>query len=120
MADNLKDILSHLNPEIDQETLMLYLQGKLSAQQQHEVEKEVLQNDFETDALEGLTDFKDKKKLAILVDQLNADLRKKTEKKNTFRRKLELKISPATIIAIVIILLLAVVSFFVLSKMMHN
>ena len=51
MSDNLKDILSHLNPEIDQETLMLYLQGKLSAQQQHDLEKEALQSDFENDAM---------------------------------------------------------------------
>ncbi len=120
MSDNLKDILSHLNPEIDQETLMLYLQGKLSAQQQHEIEKEALRNEFETDALEGLTDFKDKKKLASLVDQLNADLRKKTEKKKAYRRKLELKISPATIIAIVIILLLIVAGYFVLHRLMQT
>ena len=35
MSENLKDILSHLNPDIDQETLLLYLQGKLSTEQQH-------------------------------------------------------------------------------------
>ena len=52
MSENLKDILSHLNPDIDQETLLLYLQGKLSTEQQHEVEKQMMDNDFEADALE--------------------------------------------------------------------
>ena len=39
MSENLKDILSHLSPEIDQETLLLYLQDKLTAEKRHEIEK---------------------------------------------------------------------------------
>ena len=62
MSDNLKDILSNLNPDIDQEVLMLYLQGKLSAEQQHEVERQMMDNDFDADALEGLQGFKNKKR----------------------------------------------------------
>ena len=30
MSDNYKDILSNLSTEVDQKTLLLYLQGKLS------------------------------------------------------------------------------------------
>ena len=59
MSESLKDILSNLNPDIDQETLLLYLQGKLSPEQQHEVEKGLLVDDFESDALEGLEHFKE-------------------------------------------------------------
>ena len=51
MQENLKDILSHLSTEVDQETLLLYLQGKLSAEQQHEVEKKIMENEFASDAL---------------------------------------------------------------------
>jgi hypothetical protein len=46
MQENLKDILTNLSTEVDQETLLLYLQGKLSAEQQHEVEKKM--KDFKT------------------------------------------------------------------------
>ena len=42
MTDNLKDILSHLSTDIDQETLLLYLQDKLSEEKKHEVEKTLL------------------------------------------------------------------------------
>jgi hypothetical protein len=42
MKENLKDILTHLNPEVDQETLLKYLQGKLSTEEQHEVEKSLI------------------------------------------------------------------------------
>ena len=116
MSENLKDILSNLNPDIDQETLLLYLQGKLSAEEQHRVEKQVLQNDFDTEAMEGLEKFKDQRKLRGLVEQLNLDLKKKTEKKKRFRKKLELRLDTWLIIAIVIILVLAVIGYLVVSR----
>ena len=84
MSENLKDILSNLNPDIDQETLMLYLQGKLSAEKQHEVEQQMMENEFNADALEGLEQMKNKREISSIVEQLQRDLKKKTEKK---RRK---------------------------------
>ena len=84
MSENLKDILSNLNPDIDQETLLLYLQGKLSAEEQHRVEKQVLQNDFDSEAMEGLEKFKDQRKLRGLVEQLNLDLKKKDGEEKAF------------------------------------
>ena len=77
MQENLKDILIHLSTDVDQETLLLYLQGKLSAEQQHEVEKKLMNNDFASDAAEGLQSFKDQQRLELLVKQLNKDLRSK-------------------------------------------
>ena len=44
MSERLKDILSNLSPEIDQETLLLYLQNKLPADKKHEVEKKLLES----------------------------------------------------------------------------
>ena len=41
MQGKLKDILSGLSTEIDQETLLLYLQDKLSPEKKHEVEKKI-------------------------------------------------------------------------------
>ena len=119
MSDKLKDILSHLNTGVDQETLLRYLQGKLSAQEQHELEKHMLGDDFDSDALDGLQDFKDKKNLTALVDQLNGDLRKRTEKKKKFRQKLRLRLEPWLIAAIIIILLLAVLGYLVVRRQMH-
>ena len=116
MNENLKDILSNLNPDIDQETLLLYLQGKLSAGQQHEVEKQMMDHDFDSDAMEGLQGFNDRKKISLLVEQLKKDLKKKTEKKKRFRKKLQLQIEPWLIIAIVLILLIAVIGFVIVQK----
>ena len=118
MNENLKDILSNLNPEVDQEKLLQYLQGKLSAQEQHQLEKQMMDNDFESDAFEGLQKFQSKKNLAALVDQLNADLKKRTEKKKRFKEKMKLNLDSNLIVAIIIILLLIILSYFILHKKM--
>ena len=116
MSENLKDILSNLNPEVDQEALMQYLQGKLSAQEQHELEKQMMNDDFDADALEGLQEFKNKKNIASLVDQLNTDLKRRTEKKKRFKEKLKLNLDSNLVVAIIIILLLIILSYMVLHK----
>lgn len=119
MQENLKDILSHLSTEVDQETLLLYLQGKLSAEQQHEVEKKMMDNEFASDALEGLQHFKDKMHLQLLVEQLNKDLKRKTEKKKALQRKRRVTLDPWVIITIVIVLMLVVVSYYIIRKMIN-
>ena len=120
MSEDLKDILSNLNPGIDQETLMLYLQGKLSTDQQHEVEKQMMDDEFNAEALDGLQEIKDKKKITSLVEQLNKDLKKKTEKKKRFRKKLQLHIDPWLIIAVVLILLIAIIAYILVHKRLNG
>ena len=110
MSENLKDILSNLNPDIDQETLLLYLQGKLSAEQQHELEKQMVDSDFDSDALEGLHNFKDNEDLSSLVSQLNIGLKKKRKEKK-FKEKLRIKLDPWVVAAVILILLIAVIGF---------
>lgn len=118
MSDNLKDILSNMNPEIDQETLMRYLQDKLSAEEKHEVEKQLIDHDFEEEALEGLQNFRDKEQLKYTVEALNRDLKKKTEKKKQRREKLKLPDQTWTILSVIILLLLIVISYLVVSKLL--
>lgn len=120
MADNLKDILSNLSTDIDQETLLLYLQDKLPEEKKHEVEKQLLDNDFAEDALEGLQEIKDKQQISYMVEMLNRDLKKKTEKKKQRREKLKLKDQPWLYISILILLLLVVLSYFILHRMINN
>lgn len=119
MKENLKDILSHLNPGVSQEALLLYLQGKLSPEQQHELEKSMLQDDFETEALEGLAQIENGEKVTAAVDQLNAELRKKTVTKKG-KKKSELKEDPWLWIALLIILLLIVISYIIIHKQLSE
>lgn len=120
MSDDLKDILSNLNKDIEQEKLLDYLNKKLSASEAHEVEKQMADDEFMNDAVEGLEQFKNKKDLSLLVDQMNRDLRKQTEKKKQKKEKRKLKDQPWLYISIVILLLLAVLGFFLVKKYLEN
>jgi ATP adenylyltransferase/5',5'''-P-1,P-4-tetraphosphate phosphorylase II len=116
MQENLKDILSNLSNEIDQDTLLLYLQDKLSAEKKHEVEKILAENEFAADALDGLQEFSDKRQVSHMVEMLNRDLKKKTERKKQRRDKLKLPDQSWIIISVVIIILLIIISYIVVAK----
>ena len=117
---NLKDILSQMQADVDQETLMLYLQGKLSPEKQHELEKQILDNEFAADAIDGLQDFKDKKKLALVVEQLNNDLKLKTARKKARRSRRQVQSEPWLVITLAIILLLIVLCYFIIYQHMST
>ncbi len=120
MPENYKDILSNLSPDIDQETLLLYLQGKLSDEKKHEVEKQLIQDDFDSDAAEGLDEIKDKQQIQYMVDMLNRDLKKKTEKKRKRRENMKLKDQPWLYISIIILLLLIVLSYMIITRLANK
>jgi hypothetical protein len=120
MGENYKDILSHLSTEIDQETLLLYLQGKLSEAQKHEVEKKLVQDEFNDDALEGLQAFRDKAQIEYMVDMLNRDLKKKTARKKQQREKMRFKDQPWLLISLLILILLIILSYVVIRRLMNN
>ncbi|MCR6719905.1 MAG: hypothetical protein NVV59_06305 [Chitinophagaceae bacterium] len=117
MQEKLKDILSHLSQDIDQETLLLYLQDQLTPEKQHELEKQLVDNPFASDAMEGLRQIRDKKQIAYMVEMLNRDLKKKTEKRKKQRDKLRLPDQSQLYITILILLLLVVICFLIIYKM---
>ena len=120
MKENLKDILSNLNPDIDQETLLLYLQGKLTPEKQHELELKMMEGDFESDALEGLSGMKNKQHVAGIVEQLQHDLRNKTAKRKSRQRKMQIKSDPTLWIAVLIILFLIIISYIIIHFAMKQ
>jgi hypothetical protein len=116
MNENYKDILSRLSTEVDQETLLLYLQDKLSPEKKHEVEKKLLENEFAGEAMEGLQEIKDKQQITYMVEKLDRDLAKKVEKKKLRRQQMRLKDQPWLYISLFIILLLIIISYMVIHR----
>jgi hypothetical protein len=116
MSDDLKDILSNLNKDIEQEKLLDYLNKKLSAADAHEVEKQMADDEFMNDAVEGLENFKNKQDLTLLVDQLNRDLKRQTAKKKLKKEKRKLREQPWLYLTIVILLILIVISYVLVKK----
>jgi anti-sigma factor RsiW len=116
MDDKLFNILSNSNKDIDNQKLMDYLSGKLSAEEKYEIEKQMADSDFMNDAVEGLEEVKNKKDISSFVEQLNTNLHKQLDKKKKRKLKRRLKDQPWLYLAIVILLLLIVICFIVIKR----
>ena len=92
MSDELLNILSNSNKDIDNQKLMDYLSDKLSADEKHDFEKTLIDSEMMNDAVEGLEKFKNKKDVSAFVEQLNTNLKKQLEKKKSKKEKRRLKI----------------------------
>ncbi|MBX2925298.1 MAG: hypothetical protein KF746_24085 [Chitinophagaceae bacterium] len=108
-----KDLLNILSDskEIDQQKLLDYLQNKLSEEERHEIEKLLIDADFERDAAEGLQEVEDKSKLPVVMSELNRQLVKKLSnrrKRNRNKKPLNLMIP----VVVTIILLFLALMFF--------
>ena len=116
MSDNLLNILSNSNKDIDNQRLMDYLSDKLSAADKHAFEEEMIDSDFINDAVEGLEDFKKQADIDEYARQLNKSLKKKLETKKLRRNKREINDLPWFFYAIILILILVIAGFLILKK----
>lgn len=119
MSKDLKDILGNLNKDIEQDKLLDYLNKNLSDAEAHEVEKQMADDEFMNDAMEGLESFKNKSDVSLMVQQLNAELKKRTAKKKARKEKRMLKDQPWLYITIITLLLLIIVSYIVIKKYLN-
>ncbi len=118
MSDDLKNILSNLNNDIEQDKLLDYLNRQLSDKEQHELEKQLNDDAFMSDAMDGLAEFHSKSNVTAMVQELNSglnrQLRKKKKTKNFFRQDATVYYS------IALILLLIVVGYVVVRMFLKN
>ena len=116
MSDDLLNILSNSNKDIDNQKLMDYLSGKLSDTEKHAFEEAMIDSDFMIDAVEGLESFEEQTDIDLYARQLNKKLKEKLEKKKLKRNRREIKDLPWFFYAIILILILIVISFVILRK----
>ncbi|MEP7165932.1 MAG: hypothetical protein ABI741_14615 [Ferruginibacter sp.] len=117
MSDDLKDILSNLNKDIEQEKLLQYLNRNMSDAEQHDFEKQLNDDEFMNDAVEGLQALENKNKIAELVQQMNTDLKKQLEKKKKRKEKRKIAEQPWVYYSIVLVLLLIIITYLVIKKL---
>lgn len=120
MSDDLKNILSNSNKDIDNQQLMDYLSNQLSKTQIHEMETNMAEDAFLNDAVEGLQEIEPTEKINNYTIQLNQELQKIISKNKKAREKRRWKDSPTLYIVIISILLFLVLSFFLLKKRFFN
>ncbi len=119
MSDDLKNTLSNLSKEVEQEKLLDYLNRHLSEAEQHELESHLNDDAFMSDAVDGLQELHTKTDVSQLVNELNSGLKKQLEKNKQRRNKRSLKQDSSAYYAVIIILLLAIIAF-VIIRMARN
>ena len=120
MKNDLKDILSNSNKDVDNQQLMDYLSNRLSSAETHEVEKQMAGDEFMNDAVEGLQKIENKNNMEAYVESLNKDLQNQIAKNKYRKNKRRLKDDPHNYITIIILLLLLVISFLILRKYLES
>ncbi len=120
MDDNLLNILSNNNKDIDNQKLMDYISNKLSEEEKHNLEEAMVDSEMINDAMEGLDGFKNKKEVDTLVEQLNANLKKQLEKKKSKKLKRSIKELPWVYLTIILIIIIILIGFFIIKKSLDN
>lgn len=121
MSD-IHDILSSYKgdqlPKLTEEKLQAYLEGKLSAEEQHAVEILLSEEGMESDAVEGLTTMSIKESTAS-VNKLNRRLQQqlatKKRKRNGFYRD-----NKWNVLSVFVLLLLIVLAYLVLHFLLKK
>lgn len=104
---NIDNILSN-EEGFEDEDLLKYLNQNLSPEELHELEKAMLQDTFVNDAIEGLSEIKDKEQINKSIDQLNNHLGKMIKDRTEKKRKRKIPSNQWTVTAIAITLSLVV------------
>jgi hypothetical protein len=120
MNKDLLNILANSNKDIDNQLLMDYLNGKLSGEALHELERSMADNEFLNDAVEGLQQVHNKKDMQAYVDQLNASMQKTLEKKKQRRLKRRFKDDPWALLAVILVVALCILGYVVIRKFLQR
>lgn len=116
MNDDLKNILTHLNSDIEQDKLLEYLNRKLSKEEQHLLETQMNNDSFVSDAMDGLEQIRNTDKVSLAVSQLNAGLKKQLENNKKRRNKGTVIQESWIFYAVILLLVLAVIGYIVIKK----
>ena len=116
MNNNLKDILSHLNKDIEQDKLLEYLNNQLSDKDQHEVEVALNDDEFTSDAMDGLQPMQNKTALPGMINQLNSGLKKQLKKRKERITKSAFADQRWVYFAIILLLILILVAYIIIKK----
>jgi len=109
-----------IDDELNEEQLLNYLQGNTSDEEAHLVEKQMADDAFVNDAIEGLQAFKSTRNLNEYVSQLNKKLQQQLDAKKQKKEKREIKHMGWIILAVIIILVLCVLGYVVIHMFHEN
>lgn len=96
---------------LSDDELINYLKNEVNADEMHDLEQRIAASDFNMDALEGLSAFKDKSQIANTTQLLNQQLKKQISKNKSKRRKRNIEGQQWIILVTMAILLLSIFGY---------
>jgi hypothetical protein len=120
MTEEKNDMSSGESDRPDHKKLLEYLNGSLSDAERSGFEKEVPENPFLEDAVEGLRQITDQRELPKAVNHLNQQLRQHLAAPKSRKIKNEFRFENWIYWTILVVLLLAIAGFVVLRFMLKK
>lgn len=105
-------------PELSQELLQAYLEGRLSHEEQHRVEEWLAEEGMESDALEGLKEM-DAGEVKQSASRLKQQLLREVSRRKTTRQS-DVMANRWALAAIFLILLLCVIGYVAIKLVIKN
>ena len=105
---------------INEDSVLAYVEGKLSLEQQHVLETLLEEDLFLNDAVEGLFEVKDKEHLKQITAQINLQLKRQIKNRKQQRSKPRIKITEHWgWLYVLVVLILVLLSWWVIKMTMH-
>lgn len=104
------------NAQQQDEQLLAYLNNNMSQEDRYAFEKSMQVNSFLSDATEGLHQIESTKKLDVYVTELNKQLHQLTQSTKNKRKKRKLEVQDWIILAVILIISLCTLAYYVLHQ----
>ena len=108
-----KNIFKKEEPLSDDE-LINYLKNEVNADEMHDLEQRIAASDFNMDALEGLSAFKDKSQIISTTQLLNKQLKKQISNSKSKRKNRKIENQQWIVVVTLSILLLIILGYFLI------
>ena len=113
--DNNQPIPSKQHP-VSEEKLIQYLQGSLSTTERQQIEKQLEEDEFLNDALEGLHQLTDPQQINQVVNDLNRSLLKQVTTRQRKKNKQSIFSQYWVYFAIILLIILILSAYLILSQ----
>jgi hypothetical protein len=104
------------NVQQQEEQLLAYVNNTMSQEERYAFEKTMNDNEFLSDATEGLSNLNSPKSLDEYVTKLNNQLHTLTQSSKKKREKRKLQVQDWIILAVVLIIALCTLAYYILNK----
>ncbi len=111
---DLHKIIKSEKEVVDEQQLLEFVKHNLSTEAQQMVEKNIAEDPFLMDAVEGLNEVTDEDQINQSIAELNQHLNKLVQNKTKRKQKRRLPANQWAMLAVVVVLFLSIITYFII------